>query len=38
MHGEAEDKTIRLEGEYLRGEKVGTSVIEAHEVDVIGSS
>jgi hypothetical protein len=36
MHGEAQDKTIHLEGEYLGGEKLGTSVIEAHEVDVIG--
>jgi hypothetical protein len=36
MHGEAQDVTIYLEGEYLRGDKVRTSVIEAHEVDVIG--
>ena len=34
MHGESQNITITLE--YLRGEKVGSSVIEAHKVDVIG--
>ena len=36
MHGESQNITFTLE--YLRGEKVGSSVIEApsHKVDVIG--
>ena len=39
IHGEAQEITIYLEWDKVdikRGRKVGTSVIEAHEVDVIG--